>query len=287
MARLPKCKLCGKLIEDKSNAIKKSNGWYHNDCFEKYRKKVAPKCKECRKPIIDKEKDGIKKNGYYYCNDCYERIEKKSEEYKRLISYIHNILAGNVSTGIYKQISKYESKGMTYNGMLLTLRYLSEIKKITFTPDNGMGLIELTYEEANKKYKSIENLEKELNLFNDKEELLRYLDELYEHEIPKIVYKQLDDFIDKYGMKYKGILLTLSYAFKELEIPFDKEKGIGICLYKYNEAKNEYLRQQEINKAIEEFEFEEKEVVVNKKIDNKQWSKVKEINMEDEETIYG
>ena len=166
MARNPKCKFCGNEIIDKSIAIKKSNGWYHNSCLEELQK---------------------------------QKEENKSD-YEKLIDYIYKL----------------------YNG-----------------------------------------------------------------HIPVFIFKQIKDYVNEYGMKYSGILLTLRYIYEELEMPFDEENGIGLVVYKYSEAKNEWLKQQEIDKAIEEFEFEEKEVVVNKKINNKQWSKVKEINMEDEETIYG
>lgn len=122
---------------------------------------------------------------------------------------------------------------------------------------------------------------------SDRQLLLDYINELYEGQTPKYVYIQIEEFKKNYNMKYSGMLLTLKNCFETLEIPFDNKKGIGIIPYYYDQTCNEWQRQQEINKAIEEFEFEEKEVVVNKKINNKQWSKVKEINMEDEETIYG
>lgn len=166
MSRLPKCKICKKEIIDKENAIKKSNGYYHKECYNKLQK---------------------------------EKEENKSD-YEKLIDYIYKLYNGN---------------------------------------------------------------------------------------IPVFIFKQIKDYVNEYGMKYSGILLTLRYIYEELEIPFDEENGIGLVVYKYSECSKEWQKQQEINKAIEEFEFEEKEVVVNKKINNKQWSKVKEINMEDEETIYG
>lgn len=122
---------------------------------------------------------------------------------------------------------------------------------------------------------------------SDYEKLIDYIYKLYNGNIPVFIFKQIKDYVNEYGMKYSGILLTLKYIYEELKMSFDEENGIGMVVYKYSECSKEWQRQQEINKAIEEFEFEEKEVVVNKRIDNKQWSKVKEINMEDEENIYG
>ncbi len=144
MARLPKCKYCNEEILDKSQAIKKSNGWYHLDCYNKLQE---------------------------------EKKNKKSE----------------------RQL------------------------------------------------------------------LLDYINELYDGQTPKYVYIQIEEFKKKYDMKYSGMLLTLKYAFTEKEMYFDNEKGIGIIPYLYSEAKNNWLRQQEINKAVEEFEFEDKEVIVRRK----------------------
>ena len=158
MARLPKCKWCKETIEDKTNATKKSNGWWHNDCLKK------------------KEK---------------QKSENKSD-YEKLIDYIY---------------------------------------------------------------------------------------ELYNGNIPVFIFKQIKDYVNEYGMKYSGILLTLRYIYEELEIPFDEENGIGLVVYKYSECSKEWQRQQEINKAIEEFEFEEKEVVVNKRFSGNINNKYKEIDI--------
>ena len=80
-------------------------------------------------------------------------------------------------------------------------------------------------------------------------------------------------------MKHSGILRTLKYVYEELEIPFNEENGIGIVLYKYSEAKNEYLKQKEINKAIDNFEFEDKVVVINKRFSESINTKYKEIDI--------
>lgn len=158
MARLPKCKWCGELIKDKTNATKKGSYWYHNDCLK------------------EKEK---------------QKNENKS----------------------------------------------------------------------------------------DRQLLLDYINELYEGQIPKYVYIQVEEFKKNYGMKYSGMLLTLKNCFEILEIPFDNEKGIGIIPYYYDKTSKEWQRQQEINKAIEEFEFEEKEVVVNKRFSGNINKKYKEIDI--------
>ena len=149
--RPAKCKWCGELIEDKSNATKKSNGWWHNNCLE------------------EKEK---------------QKNENKSD-YEKLIDYIYKLYDGN---------------------------------------------------------------------------------------IPVFVFKQIKDYVNEYGMKYSGILLTLKYIYEELEIPFDEENGIGLVIYKYSECSKEWLRKKEIDKAIEEFEFEEMEEKIYRAISDNNYS---------------
>lgn len=149
--RPAKCKWCGELIEDKANAVKKSNGWWHNDCLK------------------EKEK---------------QKNENKS----------------------------------------------------------------------------------------DRQLLLDYINELYDGQIPKYVFIQIEEFKKNYGMKYSGMLLTLKNCFETLEIPFDNEKGVGIIPYYYDKTSKEWQRQQEINKAIEEFEFEEKEERVYRTISDNNYS---------------
>lgn len=160
--RPAKCKWCGKLIEDKTNSTKKSNGWYHVKCLE------------------EKEK---------------QKNENKS----------------------------------------------------------------------------------------DRQLLLDYINELYEGQIPKYVYIQIEDFKKNYGMKYSGMLLTLKNCFETLEIPFDNEKGIGIIPYYYDQTSKEWRRQQEINKAIEEFEFDnQSETIIRKISDNNYSTRIKNrFNAED------
>ena len=91
MARLPKCKWCKETIEDKTNAIKKSNGWYHVKCLE------------------EKEK---------------QKNENKSDR-QLLLDYINELYEGQIPKYVYIQIEDFKKNyGMKYSGMLLTLKNL-------------------------------------------------------------------------------------------------------------------------------------------------------------------
>ncbi len=118
---------------------------------------------------------------------------------------------------------------------------------------------------------------------SDYEKLIDYLYDLYSGQIPVFVFKQIKDYKTEYGMKDSGMLLCLKYCFEELGIQFDNDNGIGILIYYYDRCKKEWLHKQEINKAVDEFEFEDKEVVVNKRFDKSKLKKLKyqPINMEE------
>lgn len=107
---------------------------------------------------------------------------------------------------------------------------------------------------------------------SDRQLLLDYINELYEGQTPKYVYIQIEEFKKNYNMTYMGMLLTLEYAFNEKEMTFDNEKGVGIIPYLYDECSKEWQRQQEINKVIEEFEFEEKEEKIYRTISDNNYS---------------
>ena len=122
--------------------------------------------------------------------------------------------------------------------------------------------------------------EKEANK-SDYEKLISYLNELYNGNIPIFVFKQIKDYKNDYGMKYSGILLTLHYIYDILDMKFDEANGIGMVVYKYNECCKTWKHQKQVEKAIKNFEFEDKEVVINKRYNSSKRQKYKKINMEE------
>lgn len=110
---------------------------------------------------------------------------------------------------------------------------------------------------------------------SDKNKLIDYIKELYDGDVPVYVYIQIEEFKKKYNMKYTGMLLCLKYCFEDLGLQFDNDNGIGILLYYYDKCKKEWIHKQEIKKAIDEFEFEDKEVVINKRFNSEEFKKIK------------
>lgn len=98
--------------------------------------------------------------------------------------------------------------------------------------------------------------------------LMEYLKQLYgENCNYGMLCSQIKKMQNDYGYKCSGILLTLRYMYETLELPFDPSNGLGLVAYKYNEAKQHYIKMHKIKKAIEQADWNDETVVVKKVID--------------------
>lgn len=119
---------------------------------------------------------------------------------------------------------------------------------------------------------------------SDREKLTDYIHfELYDYETPVFVFKQIEDYKRQYGFTYMGMLLCLKYMYEILNMPFDKDRGIGLIIYYYDKAKKHWLESKQLQQAIDEFEFDEKiERVTRTNSNNKYFDKMKNrFSMED------
>lgn len=96
-------------------------------------------------------------------------------------------------------------------------------------------------------------------------ELIVYLNQLYNNNIPQFVYIQIKRFHDNQKMKYSGIKLSLEYFINIKHGNWANDKGIGIVAYIYDEAKNYYIEQQKIKKMSQQTEINQFDTVVKKK----------------------
>lgn len=109
--------------------------------------------------------------------------------------------------------------------------------------------------------------------------LVKYILQLYGlKELPPNICNQINDFIDKNGYTYYGILETLLYFHKILNKPPFDRPTIGIVLWYYEEAKQFYKNMEEINKANQDRDITSNVVITNIKEPN---YKMKTINIDD------
>jgi hypothetical protein len=97
------------------------------------------------------------------------------------------------------------------------------------------------------------------------QELLRYLNVLYDNNIPQFVYIQIKKFHNEQNMKYSGIKLSLDYFINVKNGKWANDKGIGIVEYVYDEAKEYYIEQQKLKKISIQKDIEQFETIVKKK----------------------
>lgn len=106
------------------------------------------KCKGCGKILQSDEKYTYANKTY--CSKCYDLKMKEREDYDNLIQWICKYFNQVSPNGmILKQIKDYkETFQYTYAGITYCLWYLTEIKGIKLEIKYGIGLVKFEYENA-------------------------------------------------------------------------------------------------------------------------------------------
>jgi len=88
----------------------------------------------------------------------------------------------------------------------------------------------------------------------DWNELYEYIKEKYKRPPDGVMFAQLGTY-RKEPLNYsnKVMYLTLKYFFETLEMPIMKDKGLGIIPWKYEEAKQNFIKQMDIDEYNEAF----------------------------------
>ena len=115
-------------------------------------------------------------------------------------------------------------------------------------------------EKHNKRYYCHECLQNKLeeakNNSDGWDELFNYIYELYGEKPTGRMFKQLAEYRKPpYNCTNTGMLLTLKYFYETLGNPVIEGTGVGIIPYVYEEAKNNYIRQKDINEANQERQY--------------------------------
>lgn len=164
-----KCALCGELILNIDEAVPYKNGRaVHERCFKSSLKVLADnktdKIKQAKKEKKEKKTEPKVKA------ELKEAISEEEYQYKKLFyEYLNDTLGIPSSPKIYTLVDKYKNTyGCDFEVLYKTLVYLNEIADIELTGD-VVGLIPYYYDEADKWFKRIEQLEKQnrdINLNN-------------------------------------------------------------------------------------------------------------------------
>jgi hypothetical protein len=108
----------------------------------------------------------------------------------------------------------------------------------------------------------------------DYDELKNYIyTVLFDKDAPTYVWIQIQQMYKNkdYKFTYKGMLLTLKYYYEVLGNYFNKSKGIGIIPYKYDEAREYWIKMNKVKNKIKDFKSETKinEIITSMNDDRK------------------
>lgn len=108
----------------------------------------------------------------------------------------------------------------------------------------------------------LEKKEKEEKEVLDKKKLEDYIKQLYKLErITPLIRKQISDYIQE-GMTYSGIMGSLYYFYGIKGNDPARAKGIGICAYCYDEAREYFANISRINLANQGQNFTIQEKII-------------------------
>jgi len=122
------------------------------------------KCKDCGKSLQPEEKHIH--SSKTYCITCYEKIAQSSNEYKQLIKYICDNYEIERPTGLMlKQIKEFKDEFLyTYGGIIYTLWYVKEILNKEFIILYGVAIVKFYYDEAKTFYLHQEEIKKSMEV---------------------------------------------------------------------------------------------------------------------------
>ena len=203
------------------------------------------KCVYCQE-VFDRDKEPwtqVSERRYAH-KECAEKnqiaLSKQEQDYNRLVDYIEKLFGtGYVSAKIAKQIKDYRTTyGYSYSGILGTLVYWFEVKKMPLDKANGgIGIVPYVYEDAKTYFNRIYTAQTlNSNVTNYKAEVR--IEEYKFHE---------DDFVEPFHKILFGSIFNLhALGAKEVTLnaieDYLTQRPSSYAIYKTNKG-NEYLEQ--------------------------------------------
>ncbi|MFJ7982338.1 hypothetical protein ACIQ1D_18930 [Lysinibacillus xylanilyticus] len=116
---------------------------------EEIAKSMKP-CLLCEESVSPHDEGTVKNWKGYYHPQCFEKYKRQMENREKLCEYIAESYSLDYPTGfMLKQIDDFhKSRNYSYLAMLTTLKYIFEIEKIPPKDNVGIGLITFYYEKA-------------------------------------------------------------------------------------------------------------------------------------------
>lgn len=145
MNKTVKCRFCGAEIEKEiayQDTTRKSFYFCSNEHFIEYEQKHDKKIVKSKNPT---------------------KTQVPNDAYKQLIDYIYVLYNKQIPNFVFKQINdmvKREINPLTYKGIELSLRYWVDTLEKGFDKNNGVGIVEYVYSDAEQFWKDKQRIKK-------------------------------------------------------------------------------------------------------------------------------
>lgn len=130
-------------------------------------------CQKCREKFSRSKHEYEKTSKGFFHKKCYLDQEKEKETRQSIVEYLEKLFPDKVNYPlVYKQIKEFTEKyPYTESGLLGTLHFVVEIKRIGLTPNGGIGLLPYYYNDAKEYYLKLSKM-KNIDKVENKEKLV-------------------------------------------------------------------------------------------------------------------
>ena len=112
-------------------------------------------CQLCREKFVRVVDNFEKTSKWYYHKDCYKQVAKNKSDTEQLFDYLGELWEDEFINYplLQKQIKEFTSKNhMTVQGILGTLVYITNVKKMKLQPKMGIAIVPYHYAKARTYY---------------------------------------------------------------------------------------------------------------------------------------
>lgn len=158
MGRLKKCPICGQDILDTEESIPyKGNRYIHKRCFQSSMKIVKEERAKKQYKKAENVKTKLKQKSHKPLSDIKEGLtEEEFQRKQKVYNYVRQHIIGEIPMDIYAKTDGIMKKyHLSYEDVLMTLKYLFEVLQRKDIEGGGVGLVPFYFTQARRYYDNI------------------------------------------------------------------------------------------------------------------------------------
>lgn len=126
-------------------------------------------CQGCREKFDRDTKPFTKISKGYYHEKCYNDMMLERGRRESILDYLGKLSKRTNYPLVQKQIKEFTEKyGYTESGILGTLHFMIEVKKMALKPETGIAFVPYLYNDARKYYERLNKLS-DIEVFDSKD----------------------------------------------------------------------------------------------------------------------